>query len=560
MPNLVGSTLGAHHILKQIGSGGMSTVYIAYQPGLERLVALKVLPETYTQNPKALERFAREARIIARLEHPNIIPIYDFVREGGIAYLTMRYVQAGTVKEILRSSGPLSLTDAAKIVGDIASALDHAHAHGIIHRDVKPANILVDKEGRAYLTDFGIAKLTEGAMDLTGTGTPGTPAYMAPEQTLDQPLTTQADVYSLGVTLFEMITGRRPFGGQSSMATALMHVNSPAPSPREFNPALPEALDAVLQKALAKDPNERYATAGELAGAVAVVVNAAYLSAEAGAAPSQPLRELATDAAADKHGEEVTDEVVNQVRRWELSARRKRLFQWLPWVVGSAVVLGLIIGLSRTLTEAAQVRVAAEQTGTAVATLQGLLADAETALASGAGPGVEETARVAQTQLAAIGIALSATNTPTLTPTPTRTPIPSATPTATATRLPTATFVPAATPAPTTVISFAPGAVPSAVPVEASVVNGQVVYRGAPVAGATVILRQTSTGAIYGTAITGSDGQFAFQGVGPGSWVINATTNDGLTSMFYGGYQIGSKCDYFIGRARTTRTFSVGKL
>jgi hypothetical protein len=557
MPNLVGSTLGAHHILKQIGSGGMSTVYIAYQPGLERLVALKVLPETYTQNPKALERFAREARIIARLEHPNIIPIYDFVREGGIAYLTMRYVQAGTVKEILRSSGPLSLTDAAKIVGDIASALDHAHAHGIIHRDVKPANILVDKEGRAYLTDFGIAKLTEGAMDLTGTGTPGTPAYMAPEQTLDQPLTTQADVYSLGVTLFEMITGRRPFGGQSSMATALMHVNSPAPSPREFNPALPEALDAVLQKALAKDPNERYATAGELAGAVAVVVNAANLSGEAGAAPSQPLRELATDAAADKQGEEVTDEVVNQVRRWELSARRKRLFQWLPWVVGSAVVLGLIIGLSRALTEAAQVRVAAEQTGTAVATLQGLLADAETALASGAGPGVEETARVAQTQLAAIGIALSATNTPTLTPTPTRTPVPSATPTATPTRRPTSTFIPTATFTPTTAISFVPGVVPTAGPDEAGVVSGQVIFRSAPAPGATVILRQASTGAIYGTAATDANGEFVFQGVGVGSWAINATTSDGLTSMFYSSSNEPElKCDYFAGRASTTLTFA----
>ncbi|HLF02932.1 MAG TPA: serine/threonine-protein kinase, partial [Anaerolineales bacterium] len=236
MPNLTGSMLGAHHILQQIGYGGMSTVYIAYQPGLERLVALKVMPEVYTQNPKAVERFAQEARIIARLEHPNIIPIYDFAREGGLTYLTMRYVQAGTAKEILHQ-GPLSLPDAARILNDIAGALDYAHARGVIHRDVKPANILVDKEGHAYLTDFGIAKLTEATTELTGTASVGTPAYMAPEQTLNKPITAQSDVYSLGITLFEMLTGRRPFDGNSTMATALMHVNNPVPSPSEFNPA-----------------------------------------------------------------------------------------------------------------------------------------------------------------------------------------------------------------------------------------------------------------------------------------------------------------------------------
>lgn len=560
MPNLVGSTLGAHHILKQIGAGGMSTVYIAYQPGLERLVALKVLPETYTQNPKTLERFAREARIIARLEHPNIIPVYDFVKEGSAVYLTMRYVQAGTVKEILRSRGPLSITDAARIAADIASALDYAHAAGVIHRDVKPANILVDKDGRAYLTDFGIAKLAEGTTELTGTGTMGTPAYMAPEQTLSQPLTPQIDVYSLGVTLFEMITGKRPFLGESSVATALMHVHNPVPPLSQFNPALPEALDEVFEKALAKDPKERYATAGELAGAFAAVADAAGQPDGDAAAPSPPLREIAADVAADKDGEEVTDHILNQVRRWQSSKQRRRLLRWLPGIVGSLVVLALIIGLAQAITAATEARFAVEQTGTAVATLQSQLSDAETALASGAGPGVKETARVAQTRLAALGIALSATSTPTPTSTPTRTPIPSATPTATATRLPTATFAPAATQTPAAVISFVPGAVPSAAPAEANVVNGQVIYRGSPVSGATVTLWQTSTGAVYGTATTDVNGQFAFQGVGPGSWVINAVTSDGLASMFYGGYQIGSKCDYFIGRTRITRTFSIGKL
>lgn len=557
MSNLAGATLGTHHILEQIGSGGMSTVYIAYQPGLERLVALKVLPEAFTQHPKIMERFAQEARIIARLEHPSIIPIYDFVNEKGIAYLTMRYVQAGTVKEILRK-GPLSLAGASKILDDIASALEYAHTRGIIHRDVKPANILVDKDGRAYLTDFGIAKLIEGTMDLTGTATLGTPAYMSPEQTLNQPITLRTDVYSLGISLFEMITGRLPYDGDSPMATALMHVNTAIPSPRQFNPKLPESLEPVFQRVLAKEPKDRYASAGEFAKAFAAVAEYTSVAGPNGASPARPLSEVAADTAAEKHSEEITGQVLEQIRRQRSSERRKRILQYAPWVIGLVVILGLAIGLTRALAEASQVRFAGEQTGTAVVLLQNQVALLQTAEAAGTGtPGIAETAKVAQTQLAAAGIKLSETSTFTPSPTFTRTPIPSDTPTPTNTLRPTNNIVPTATLTPT--VGFELGVVPTAPPDEAGVVHGQVVYRGAPVPNATVILRLANTGQQYGTQATDPNGQFVFTGVGQGSWVINAVADGGLTSMFYGGYQIGPNCNYFIGRANTIRIFNTGK-
>ncbi|MBI3242434.1 MAG: protein kinase [Chloroflexi bacterium] len=569
MSNLVGSTLGSHHILEQIGFGGMASVYIAYQPGLERMVAIKVLPELYAQNAKFMERFAQEARIIARLEHPNIIPIFDFATHDGLAYLTMRYVQAGTAKEIL-SRGPLSLADVSKIITDIASALDYAHAQGVIHRDVKPANILVDKTGHAYLTDFGIAKLLEATADLTSTGSSmGTPAYMAPEQTLNQLITPQTDVYSLGVMLYEMVTGHLPFDSETPMATALMHVNTSAPSIRHFNPGLPPALEAMIEKALAKEPGDRYATAGQLAQAFNAVVAATASAATEGAVstasdtasstkPPHQLIKLAAEAAADKHAEEVTNQVREIVRRKQLAAQQKRFVQFLPWAVGVLVILVLGANLFQARSDAEQVRIQAAQTSTAaIAELLNEVKVAQTAAARDSDPGARGTANALETRAALEGVAAVAVI-PSSTFTPTFTATPTATLTATRTLRPPNTITPV--PSPTTTLAFSLGAIPTAGPDEAGIVRGQVVYQSAPVANARVILRQTSTGVEFGTAITDANGQFLFQKVPPGSWVITATANDGLTSMFYGGYQIGPGCDFFIGRASFTRTFGTGKL
>src|SRR5574341_2611398 len=180
-----GAALGSYRVIEQVGTGGMATVYKSYQPSMERFVALKVLPSYYAQDPKFVQRFIREARTIAKLEHKNILPVYDFGEENGVTFLAMRYLDGGTLKDVL-GLGRLTLSDAVDIMAQVCAALDYAHRQGVIHRDVKPANIMIDSEGAAYLTDFGIAKVLENVTGgLTETGAAvGTPAYMAPEQSL----------------------------------------------------------------------------------------------------------------------------------------------------------------------------------------------------------------------------------------------------------------------------------------------------------------------------------------------------------------------------------------
>ncbi|MBI3242435.1 MAG: serine/threonine protein kinase [Chloroflexi bacterium] len=359
MADLIGTTLGSYRVLEQIGLGGMATVYKAYQPGVDRLVALKILPSHYAQDPLFVQRFEREARVIASLEHPGIIPIYDFGAQDGVSYLVMRYLQAGTVKDIL-GRGRLPLADAAKLISEIAAALDYAHSQGIIHRDVKPSNILVDKQGNAYLTDFGIAKVLEGTSELTGSAMLGTPAYMAPEQTLSKPVTPQTDVYSLGVMLYEMATGKPPFEAETPLAVALMHINESLPLPRQVNPELPEAVELVILKALAKDPADRYQSAGELAQAFTTATNAS----EAEAAPTHLIK-LAEEAAEGKGEEHVTHAVRAEVRRQESTERRQRLMQWLPIAAGVVVVVALIAGLAFSFRQTNATQARTGQTATA---------------------------------------------------------------------------------------------------------------------------------------------------------------------------------------------------
>jgi serine/threonine protein kinase len=261
--NLVGQTLGQYEITEQIGAGGMVVVYKAYQPGLEREVAIKVMGSQLALNPVMRERFLREARAVAQFSHPNILPIYDVGQKGDLSYFVMKYVPGHTLHDMLGT--PMDLELVSHFVDQLASALDHAHSHNVLHRDIKPSNILVEGDW-ILLSDFGLAKYTFESKDLTGSGMIiGTPSYLSPEQAEGRPVDARADIYSLGVVIYEMVTGRVPFAADTPMGVIFKHIYEPLPQPRRHNPNLPREAETIISKALAKSPADRYASAGELA-------------------------------------------------------------------------------------------------------------------------------------------------------------------------------------------------------------------------------------------------------------------------------------------------------
>ncbi|MCA9910546.1 MAG: serine/threonine protein kinase, partial [Anaerolineae bacterium] len=212
---LVGTRLGPYEIIEEIGKGGMATVYRAYQPSIGRFVALKIIHRAIASDSKALERFQREARLIARLEHPHLLPVYDYNGEHDPPYIVMRYLEGGTLKDALEA-GAIPLTDTVHILRQVSAALDYAHRQGVIHREIKPSNVLIDTEGNAFLMDFGIARLVESESGITQTGfAVGTPTYMSPEQGMGlHNVDGRSDIYALGIVLFQMLVGRAPFEGE----------------------------------------------------------------------------------------------------------------------------------------------------------------------------------------------------------------------------------------------------------------------------------------------------------------------------------------------------------
>lgn len=267
MSTLVGQNLGQYTVVEEIAKGGMGTVYRAKQTTIARDVAIKILPGNLTQDATFLERFNREVEIIAHLQHPHILPVYDFGEYEGLPYIVMAYLSGGTLADVIQR-GPMELSAASRVVTQIASALDFAHQKGIIHRDFKPGNVLLDEQGNTYLADFGLAKITESSSQITGMMILGTPAYMAPEQSSPGELTPAVDIYALGVTVFQMLTGRVPFDAPTPLAVLMAHINQPIPAIAEFRADLPPGLQAVFAKAMAKDSEARYATAGDLAAAL----------------------------------------------------------------------------------------------------------------------------------------------------------------------------------------------------------------------------------------------------------------------------------------------------
>jgi hypothetical protein len=273
----------------------MAAVYKAYQAGMDRYVALKILPRYFASDPQFVGRFEQEAKVLARLLHPHILPVHDYGEADGYTYIVMPFVDSGTLADLLHG-GQLSLAQIRSIIVQVGDALDYAHSQGVIHRDVKPSNILVDQRGNCLLTDFGIAKMVEATVHFTRTGgLVGTPAYMSPEQITGEELDGRSDIYSLGIVLYEMATGRPPYQAETPPAIFVKHLHDSLPPPRSLNSSLPEAVERVILKSLAKRREDRYQTAADMVQALRLVI------------PDTPLTQRVP---VDAENAVITDEVV----------------------------------------------------------------------------------------------------------------------------------------------------------------------------------------------------------------------------------------------------------
>ncbi len=262
-----GTALGSYRIVEQIGRGGMATVYKAHHPGLDRYVAIKVLPDFFAEDEECRDRFQQEARSIARLKHPNILNVFDFGQERGITYLVLELVEGGTLSD--RLGGQMDLQEVVAFLRPLAGALDHAHLQGVLHRDIKPSNVLIHKSGTPVLADFGLARMAAPAKKLTATGVVmGTPEYMSPEQAVGGPIGPASDIYALGIVAYEMVTGRVPFEADTPVAVLLSHLNKAMPPTRELPAELSGHVEKALRQVLAKSPSERFTTASQFVAAL----------------------------------------------------------------------------------------------------------------------------------------------------------------------------------------------------------------------------------------------------------------------------------------------------
>lgn len=287
--DLSGQVLNQYELLDVLGKGGMAVVYRARQTNINRYVAVKVMSNALPGDDNFLSRFKHEADLIATLEHPNILPIYDYGSSGEYFYLVLRLMDGGSLDGYM-GGNPLTLQDVDRFLTQIASALDFAHQHRVVHRDLKPNNVLLDRHGNAYLMDFGIAKVISDS-NLTTTNTiMGTPGYMAPEQWKLTPFDHRIDVYSLGIMTYEMLTGSTPFIGQTPLQYMYAHLHEQIPRPSNFVYGLSAEADKVLMRATAKDPKRRYATAGEFAAAFSAALRGEKVSAEGVPVSAKPSR------------------------------------------------------------------------------------------------------------------------------------------------------------------------------------------------------------------------------------------------------------------------------
>ncbi|MDQ4049118.1 MAG: serine/threonine protein kinase, partial [Actinomycetota bacterium] len=285
-----GSRFAGFQIESVLGAGGMGVVYRATQLALERTVALKLITPDFAADEDFRERFKRESRLAASIDHPNVVTVYEAGEDAGQLYIAMRYVEGTDLHALIAAEGALEPARATHLLSQVAGALDAAHAHGLVHRDVKPANVLIAVGDHAYLTDFGLTKRT-ASVGPTKTGQwVGSADYVAPEQIQGEPVDARADVYALGCVLYHMLTGKPPFTRDSEVAKIWAHVNDPPPSLPESSTGPPPALDGVIRRAMAKAPGDRYPSAGDLGRAASAGLE--------GRATSEPERSIAAGAAA----------------------------------------------------------------------------------------------------------------------------------------------------------------------------------------------------------------------------------------------------------------------
>ncbi len=256
---------GRYELRNQIARGGTAQVYLAHDILLDRPVALKVLYPELSADASFVERFRREAQAAANLSHPNIVPIFDWGESGSTYFIVMEYIDGEPLSSIIHTQAPIDVAQAANVAADIAKALGYAHRHGVVHRDIKPGNVLITQDGQVKVTDFGIARAIGADEQVTQSGlVMGTATYFSPEQAQGLEVDGRSDIYSLGVVLYEMVTGRTPFSGETPVAIAYQHVREQAPPPRSVNPAVPSALEAIIMQAMAKLPAERYRSADDM--------------------------------------------------------------------------------------------------------------------------------------------------------------------------------------------------------------------------------------------------------------------------------------------------------
>lgn len=328
----IGRELNGYTVVELIGSGSMAEVYLARQPSMNRWVAIKILSEALITDTQFVARFRQESQIVAALEHPHILPVIDYGEISDTPYLVMRYISGGTLQELMQRTGPLPPAEVLRYLSEVGRGLDYAHSLGVVHRDVKPKNILLDTRGNSFITDFGLAKIIRGGgLTHSGVGMIGTPHYMSPEQGRGQAVDGRSDLYALGVMLYEMLTGHVPFDADSAVGIVMRHINDPVPAVSDSRPGLPSALDPLLARAMAKDPAARFQSAQEMAEAVAAAYGTALL----------PGATLARPAAAPGTGTPPT-------------ARAKRP-SWRVWAVtaGLTAVIGLAAWRANQLTPTA---------------------------------------------------------------------------------------------------------------------------------------------------------------------------------------------------------------